>query len=109
MVSPFQFARLPLIYFGCGKRSLLPGLISRYGSSVILVTGKKSFIESGNASVLLESLRARDIVCHMVSVGGEPTPDLIDETVTRLRDACPAAVVSIGGGSVVDAGKAISA
>lgn len=109
MVSPFQFARLPDIYFGCGKRSLLPGLISRYGSSVILVTGRKSFIESGNASVLLESLRARDIVYHIVSVSGEPSPDLIDETVTRLRDACPAAVVSIGGGSVVDAGKAISA
>ncbi len=109
MVSPFQFARLPLIYFGCGRMSLLPGLISQYGSSVILVTGRRSFIESVNASTLLESLRARDIVYHLVSVGGEPSPDLIDDTVSRFRDACPAAVVSIGGGSVVDAGKAISA
>lgn len=109
MVSPFQFARLPLIYFGCGKRSLLPRLIGQYGSSVILVTGRRSFIESVNASALLESLRERGIVYHLVNVGGEPSPDLVDDTVSRFRDECPAAVVSIGGGSVIDAGKAISA
>ena len=105
MVSPFQFARLPLIYFGCGKRSLLPGFIGQYGSSVILVTGRRSFIESVNASRLLESLRDSGIVYHLVSVGGEPSPDLVDETVSRFRDECPAAVVSIGGGSVIDAAR----
>jgi alcohol dehydrogenase class IV len=109
MVSPFQFARLPLIYFGSGKRSLLPGLIRQYGSTIILVAGRSSFMDSVNASTLLESLRTRGIVYHVVNVGGEPSPDLIDDTVTKFRDTCPAAVVSIGGGSVVDAGKAISA
>lgn len=109
MVSPFQFARLPLIYFGCGRMSLLPGLISQYGSSVILITGRRSFIESVNASILLESLRDKGIVYHLVSIGGEPSPDLIDDTVSKFRDDSPAAVVGIGGGSVVDAGKAISA
>lgn len=109
MVRPFQFARLPLIYFGCGRISLLPELIGQCGSSVILVTGRRSFIESVNASTLLESLRDRGIVYHLVSVGEEPSPDLVDDTVSSFRDACPAAVVSIGGGSVIDAGKAISA
>jgi alcohol dehydrogenase class IV len=109
MVNAFQFARIPLIYFGCGRMGLLPGLVRQYGSSVILVTGQKSFIESVNAAKLLESFRDRGIVCHLVSVGGEPSPDLIDDTVSRFRDASPSSVVSIGGGSAVDAGKAISA
>jgi len=87
----------------------LPGLVSQYGSSVILVTGRKSFIESANAAKLLESFSDRGIVCHLVRVSREPSPDLIDETVSRFRDASPSAVVSIGGGSAVDAGKAISA
>lgn len=109
MVKPFQFARLPLIYFGCGRISLLPGLIRQYGSPVILVTGRSSFMESVNASALLEEFRREGIVYHNVRVDGEPTTGLIDETVNRLRASLPASVVSIGGGSVVDAGKAISA
>jgi len=109
MVNAFQFARLPLIYFGCGRMSLLPGLVRQYGSSVILVTGRKSFIESVNAFRLLEAFGDRGIAYHLVSVRGEPSPDLIDDTVSRFRDTSPSAVVSIGGGSVVDAGKAISA
>ncbi len=33
MVNPFQFARLPLIYFGSGKISGLTGIVKRYGTS----------------------------------------------------------------------------
>ena len=52
MVNPFQFARLPLIYFGSGKISGLTGIVKRFGTSVLIVTGEKSFINSPKADVL---------------------------------------------------------
>ncbi|MFX0012798.1 MAG: iron-containing alcohol dehydrogenase, partial [Candidatus Hermodarchaeota archaeon] len=44
-----------------------------------------------------------------ISVKGEPTPTLIDEAVQKVRNHKLDVVVGIGGGSVIDAGKAISA
>jgi len=109
MVRPFQFARLPLIYFGAGKISQLPGLISGYGKSVLLVTGSGSFMNSPLADTLLHQLEEKGLKISKVSVTGEPSPGTVDETVMSFGDTAVDVVVSIGGGSVMDAGKAISA
>lgn len=109
MVKPFQFARLPLIYFGPGKFSLLTDLIMSYGTKVLLVTGKSSFMNSYHSKELLEETRNKAIRNNHVIIPGEPTPGMIDEAVTSLRYDMPDVVVAVGGGSVLDAGKAISA
>lgn len=109
MVKPFRFARLPLIFFGPGRINELPGIVSGYGRSVLLVTGARSFAGSAAAVSLQEQLEKRGIIIHRISVYNEPSPEVIDETVQRFRGNEPDAVVSIGGGSVIDAGKAISA
>ena len=57
MVKPFQFARLPLIYFGSGKLSDLTGIVGKFGTSVLLVTGEKSFINSPHAESLFGQFR----------------------------------------------------
>ncbi len=109
MVTPFQFSRLPLINFGPGKIKLLPGLINRYGSAIILVTDQKSFMGTSFSSELLESLRKLEIRYHHFPFSGEPSDEIIDSAVSKYMDESVDAVVSIGGGSVLDAGKAISA
>ncbi len=109
MVKPFQFARLPLIYFGQGKLSLLPGLIKRYGSTIILVTGKSSFLNSAKYGILVDAFRAHGITHHNVFIPAEPSPEIIDAAVNSFRETKAAVVVGAGGGSVLDAGKAISA
>lgn len=109
MVKTFQFARLPMIYFGSGKISELPGTILYYGKSVLLVTGARSFMDSRRAGLLFDLFGSNGITFQHVPVRSEPSPDTIDETVMRLRGSKPDAVVSIGGGSVIDAGKAVSA
>lgn len=109
MVKPFQFSRLPLIYFGPGEIKLLPGLIKRYGIVIILVTDQKSFINSPYAAELFNSFREQGISFHHVVIDSEPSPDMIDNASERLKNEQIDAVVSIGGGSVMDAGKALSA
>lgn len=109
MVKPFQFSRLPLIYFGTGKISVLPGLIRRYGNAIILVTDQRSFINSSYAEALFESFRKEGIRYHHIVISGEPSPEMIDTAVEKFNNEAADAVVSVGGGSVLDAGKAISA
>jgi alcohol dehydrogenase class IV len=109
MVRPFQFARLPLIYFGSGKLSDLAGIAGRFGTSLLLVTGEKSFFESPYAKSLLNQFDRQYINYKHVPVKSEPSPELIDETVQAFTDKRIDVVISIGGGSVIDAGKAISA
>jgi len=109
MVTSFQFSRLPLIYFGTGKIKLLPGLIKRYGSVIIIVTDQKSFINSSYAAELFTSFLNQGIQYDHVAVTGEPSDELINSTVNMYKHKTVDAVISIGGGSVMDAGKAISA
>jgi alcohol dehydrogenase class IV len=109
MVTPFQFSRLPLINFGPGKIKLLPGLLKKYGSAIILVTDQTSFMGTSFSAELLESLRKLEIRYHHFPVSGEPSDEVIDAAVRKYMDESVDTVVSIGGGSVLDAGKAISA
>jgi alcohol dehydrogenase class IV len=109
MVSPFQFARLPLIHFGPGKLSLLPGAVKKFGSAMILLTDGRSFESTSFASDLFNKFREIGIVWHHLTVDTEPSPYLVDSAVSGFMDEKIDAVVSIGGGSVIDAGKAISA
>ena len=109
MVKPFRFSRLPLIYFGTGDIKVLPGLIRRYGNVIILVTAKGSFTESSYAVAMFESFRMEGIRFYQIVIPGEPSPEMIDAVSGRFRNESVDAVVAIGGGSVLDAGKAISA
>jgi alcohol dehydrogenase class IV len=109
MINPFNFARLPLIIFGSGKISSLPDLIMRYGQTLLLVTGKSSFVRSAQTAGIIKSFKERGFKVHQVTVPGEPSPELVDGAVKRFADTPVDVVVSIGGGSVLDAGKAISA
>ena len=109
MVTSFSFARIPEIYFGVGKFEMLPKLIKQYGIKVLLVTGKTSFIESEKGRQILKKLNQENISFELVHVHTEPSVTFIDEVCQSFRKSEINVVVAIGGGSVIDAGKAISA
>ena len=109
MVKAFNFSRLPLIFFGPGKLKLLPRLIKSYGKNAILVSAGDSFIKSAYYQPLIMAFDDEGIQFQQITVTKEPSPGIIDEAVGRCRNMPVDTVVSIGGGSVVDAGKAISA
>jgi len=109
MVKLLQFSRLPLIWFGPGKVAMLPELVKIHGRKVLIATGKNSFTGSDKYSVLADSFVREGIEFHHVVIPGEPSPGMIDAITGKYRDKSVNIVVAIGGGSVMDAGKAISA
>ena len=109
MVKAFKFSRLPEIIFRKGSLSELPEVIKSFGDPVLLITGRESFVKSGRGEELLKSLQKMNISFYRSSIPGEPSPSNIDEAVETYRDMNIRLVVAIGGGSVLDAGKAISA
>lgn len=108
MIAPFSIARLPRIEFGAGFIDKLPGLIAQYGNRVLLVTGQRSFVDSPHWPALLAALEKADIGWEQTRVGDEPSPRLVDETVRQWRGAGIQVVAAIGGGSVMDAAKAMA-
>ena len=108
-MEAFTIATTPLLHFGTGKISALPGIVKSFGSSILLVTGRQSFFSSEHGQNLLEQLNALSLTVHHYSVNHEPSPIVVDTAVLKFSPHAPDIVVAIGGGSVLDAGKAISA
>jgi alcohol dehydrogenase class IV len=108
MISPFNLSATPEVHFGVGKRLLLPTLAKNFGSNVMLVTGARTFLASRYAEELFTSFSLSGIHHQHIIIDREPTPAMIDEAVNKSA-RIPDVVIAIGGGSVLDAGKAIAA
>lgn len=108
MSMEFAIARLPRIEFGPGVRHRLPGLAAAFGRRVLLVTGSRSLLQGRFWPELEASFAAAglDVIGHRIS--GEPSPEAVDAAVQRYRGRDISVVVAIGGGSALDAGKAIA-
>jgi alcohol dehydrogenase len=106
--GPFSIARLPRIEFGAGTIGKLPDIAAAYGKRVLLVTGAASFVKGPHWKPLCAALKNRGIGWEQVRVSGEPSPELVDQAARQFRAAKIDAVIGIGGGSALDAGKAIA-
>ena len=107
-IGNFSVARLPQILFGQGCLQELPDRILSYGRRLLIVTGKRSFTATACWPVLQTKLKKQGISWEIVHVAGEPSPQLVDDNVARYRSDGIEVVAAIGGGSVLDAAKAIA-
>ena len=107
---PFDFSLVtpPQIVFGPGKVSTLPTLLPQFGSRPLMVLGR-SFAAGEHWPVLEKALVGSGLALATVEVSGEPSPELIDGIVANRRYLHSDVVVAIGGGSVLDSGKALAA
>ncbi|MFH2057919.1 MAG: iron-containing alcohol dehydrogenase [Pseudomonadota bacterium] len=105
----FNFFVNPQVLFGPGKLEHLPQLIKRYGNTVLIITGSQSFLNSDHWANLSTTLEKQGIDYFQAVISGEPTPAMIDGIVQNYRHHNINIIAAIGGGSVIDSGKAVSA
>jgi hypothetical protein len=109
-MNSFQFHNPTRIVFGEGETRRIGELTATYGRNVLLVYGGGSIKSTGLYDQTLQYLKEADIVVHELS-GIEPNPRL--STVQKGIDICRMEgvdfVLAVGGGSVIDAAKAIAA
>jgi alcohol dehydrogenase class IV len=107
----FSSARLPRLLFGSGSfiaslESVLHGAGIR---RLAIFTGRGSFLRSPSYDELITLLERLGIEFESFRIPGEPSPELVDDAASSLRGRPPDAVLAVGGGSVIDAGKAVAA
>jgi len=108
MISNFSIARLPRIEFGSGVFSKAADLCVQFGPKVLLVTGNRSFENTIYFSQLKKQFTDNKISWAHCKVEGEPSPQLVDEAVEQFADDGFDVVLGVGGGSALDAAKAIA-
>ena len=101
----FEFATAPQIIFGSGSVSHAGANLKAYGKCALIVTGGNP----ARAEKLLASLSAAGTSTVTYSVTGEPDLSTVKNGVARAKSESCDFVISLGGGSVIDAGKAIAA
>ena len=104
----FSIARLPRIEFGHGVFTKTADICLLYGRKVLLVTGASSFHRSNYFVQLKQDFENRGMTWQLCKVAGEPTPHLIDDAVKQFSEENFDVVLGIGGGSAMDAAKAIA-
>ncbi len=107
MIQPFSFAATPQIHFGVGARHQLVELIGGDNTRLLIVTGGGSLMRAKPGRALLETLE-QHFYCNHCQVSGEPSPACVDQLVREYHPLGIDCVVAIGGGSCMDAGKAIA-
>ena len=92
----FEFATATRIVFGEGVLAEVPAAARAMGELALLVTGRS------RQRTLLPAVAT-------FAVEGEPTVDVVRRGVEAAREAGADLVIALGGGSAIDAGKAIAA
>jgi alcohol dehydrogenase class IV len=109
MANSFQIARTPYLIFGLGSRMQLPALAGRFGRKIVLLADSQLLKKSELLVGLEQALQRSDCIVKKAGILGEPSPSLIDQLVQEFRPWQPDLVIAVGGGSVLDSGKAVAA
>eukprot|EP01006_Ploeotia_vitrea_P001280 TRINITY_DN104525_c0_g1_i1.p1 TRINITY_DN104525_c0_g1~~TRINITY_DN104525_c0_g1_i1.p1 ORF type:complete len:396 (+),score=178.91 TRINITY_DN104525_c0_g1_i1:3-1190(+) len=113
----FQFATATKIVFGCDAADA----VLSHAAQVGIVDSRNIFVVTGanpkRAEKLIQSLQreaddAKDsgatVHVRVFAVDGEPTTEVVDRAANEAREHSADLVVGYGGGSVLDAGKAVA-
>lgn len=100
----FEFATAGRILFGRGSSRQVPALARGFGRRALVVLGGSG--RGGEA--LTQGLGDAGVRSLVFNVSGEPTTHLVDRATRIARSEGSDLVIALGGGSVIDAGKAVA-
>ena len=101
----FSFVGPQTIHFGIDQSKQTATLAAGYGSQVLVVHGASA----PRAQWLIDQCKDAGLTTHSVGCGNEPTLTDIENALRDLDGNRPDVIVGLGGGSVMDFAKALSA
>lgn len=101
----FEFASADRIVFGEGTAGEIPSAAARLGRRAVVITGSGTVRAPG----LLDGLKSEGIETQTVEAVGEPTVDTVNRITSAAREFDADLAIAVGGGSVIDTGKAVAA
>jgi alcohol dehydrogenase class IV len=101
----FEFATVTRLQFGAGAAQDLGSTLKTWGQHALVVTGRNT----ARSSSVIALLQSAGVEVTPFSVAREPTVDSVREGSNLAREHQCDMVVALGGGSAIDAGKAIAA
>ena len=101
----FEFASAARIIFGPGTVTQIGALARELGRRALVTTG----LDPAQGEPVLVSLAAAGVDYVTLVVSGEPTTDLARQGARLARESDCDLVIGLGGGSAIDAAKAIAA
>lgn len=101
----FEFATAGRIVFGRGVAAQAGAITRTLGRRALVVTGSCP----DRADFLKALLSAAGVGCEVFSIAGEPAVEEVRLGAVRAREMGAEVVLGIGGGSAVDAAKAVAA
>src|SRR5690348_5258990 len=101
----FEFATAARIVFGGGMVREVAPAAAAMGRRALVVTGNCA----DRAASLIKDLEAAGVTGFSFAVPGEPTLELIRQGARDAREQRCDLVIAMGGGSALDAGKALAA
>ena len=101
----FEFTAPQRVIFGPGAIRQVGSLAAGFGRRALAVTGR----DVERAAPVLEQLRAQGVAATVFAVAGEPTVAGVGQGAAQAVQIAAELVVACGGGSPLDAAKAIAA
>lgn len=109
-MKSFKVAKTPFLEFGAGSLANIENHIKIMGvKKAALFTGSESFRKTAHWETLCKSIKSSGLEFIDFKVGGEPSPEIVDAAADELKSKGVDLIIAVGGGSVLDAGKAVSA
>ncbi len=104
-VMSFEFATATQIIFGAGTIRQIGSIAGKWGKRVLIVADSRT----QRVQPLVDQLAEADLYTSVITADAEPTVASITAGVEAARAAACDLVIAMGGGSVMDTGKAIGA
>jgi alcohol dehydrogenase class IV len=107
-MNPFSLETPPVVHFGIGTLDSLRSIVDGFGKRVFLVTGSRWLGGSSWTDGLtrsLDGLTVQTLSCP----SAEPSTESLSVAAEAAAAFAPDVLVAIGGGSVLDTAKALSA
>ena len=104
----YEFATAARIIVGPGASAELLELARQLGSRALLVHGQRALERGGPVAALIQQLNQHGLSVGTFTVDGEPRLDMVEAGAEQARTLGCGMIIGIGGGSVLDATKAIA-